>query len=140
MESPRHESAPVSPSGDCALYDTRDANWSTSPPLRANFNCHHREIKSAADLKATLRAGGYAWPGGYPLYFVTSDGAALSFESVRANLRDCLGAIDFPDRFEAEWRVVACDINWEDSELRCDHSGERIPAAYDDDSESESGQ
>jgi hypothetical protein len=28
------------------------------------------------------------------------------------------------------WRVVACDTNWEDGELYCDHSGERIESAY----------
>lgn len=28
------------------------------------------------------------------------------------------------------WRVAGCAVNWEDTELRCDHSGERIPAAY----------
>ena len=34
----------------------------------------------------------YAWPGGYPLYFVTSDGAALSFEAVLANWRNIVQA------------------------------------------------
>jgi hypothetical protein len=28
------------------------------------------------------------------------------------------------------WRVVACDTNWEDASLYCDHSGERIESAY----------
>lgn len=30
------------------------------------------------------------------------------------------------------WEVVACAVNWEDSELTCDHSGERIESAYAD--------
>lgn len=30
------------------------------------------------DLKAHLEADKYAWPGGYPLFFITSDGAARS--------------------------------------------------------------
>lgn len=117
-------------SGDGALYDTRAADWSRAAPLRANFNCHHSRIESAADLKATLRAGAYAWPGGYPLYFVTSDGAALSFESVRKELRSVLWSIK--NRVSDGWQVVACETNWEDSELVCDHSGARIPAAYGD--------
>ena len=68
---------------DGCLYDTRDPEWSKNPPLRANYAIHCGSIKSVADLKATLRAGGFAWPGGYPLYFVTSDGGALSFATVR---------------------------------------------------------
>jgi hypothetical protein len=27
----------------------------------------------------------YAWPGGYPRYFITNDGAALSYNAAREN-------------------------------------------------------
>lgn len=98
---------------------------------RANFSRHHTVIRSVADLKATLRAGPYAWPGRYPLYFLASDGAALSFESVRANFRETARAIW--DRLPNDgWRVGACEINYEDTDLYCAHSGARIPAAYGD--------
>jgi hypothetical protein len=30
-----------------------------------------------------LEAGPYAFPGGYPRFFITADGEALSFESAR---------------------------------------------------------
>lgn len=121
---------------DGALYDTRAADWSRAAPLRAVYRSHHRDIATTAQLRATLRAGAYAWPGGYPLYFITSDGAALSFDSVRAELGQVLRSI--AGRHSDGWRVVACDINYEDSDLRCDHSGERIPSANGDDSEVES--
>jgi hypothetical protein len=28
------------------------------------------------------------------------------------------------------WRVIGCDVNWEDPSLYCDHTGARIPSAY----------
>ena len=29
----------------------------------------------------------YAWPGGYPRYFITNDGVALSYDAARENRR-----------------------------------------------------
>ena len=111
---------------DGALYDTRVDGWHKLPPLRAGYRGGNRDIDSAHGLKAALRAGPYAWPGGYPMYFVTNGGCALSFESVLSRL--CLELASVaegdPDR------IVAVDVNWEDSYLYCDHSGERIKSAY----------
>jgi hypothetical protein len=87
-----------------------------------------RYINSVADLKAVLRNGAFAWPGGYPMYFLAGDGGALSFDSIRENLATVMAAIQAHD--SSGWRVVACDINYEDKELVCDHSGERIESAY----------
>lgn len=98
-------------------------------PLRRNYAHHHREITSVADLKATLRAGPVTWPGCYPLYFVTDDGAAISFATVREEFARIVGAMRDPhDR--SGWRVVGCDVNYEDGELLDAHTGERIPSAY----------
>lgn len=113
---------------DGALYDTRAANWSQKP-LRPNYARHHGRIESAADFKACLRASGFAWPGGYPLYFLTSDGAALSFAAARENAREIIAALNTGDK-RSGWHVCACEINWEDSSLVCDHSGKPIPSAY----------
>ena len=87
-------------------------------------------IQSISDFRTAMRNGPYAWPGGYPLYFITSDGAALSFKSARAERRNILEAIH--NRQNDGWRVVAMDINWEDADLVCDHSGELIETAYAD--------
>jgi hypothetical protein len=114
-------------STDGALYDKRLNNWSAQP-LRANYKRTLPRIKTVADLKATLRAGACAWPGGYPLYFICDDGAALSFDSVKDNLAEVICAIRHGLR--DGWRVVACQINYEDNDLTCEHSGESIPAAY----------
>ena len=87
-------------------------------------------IQTTTDLKNAIRSGSYAWPGGYPLFFITDDGAALSFDSVKANLRSVLWSIK--NKVNDGWRVVGCDANWENGELTCDHSGERIESAYCD--------
>jgi hypothetical protein len=115
---------------DGALYDTRVNRWHLGPALRQVYRRSYAEIDTTAQLRATLRAGPYAWPGGYPLYFVTDDGAALSFQTVRDELSQVLPAIQSGKK--DGWRVVACLINWEDSDLHDDHTGERIPPAYGD--------
>lgn len=79
-------------------------------------------------LKKQLRDGAFAWPGGYPLFFITSDGAALSFEAVKENFRSVIYAMR--NRQDDGWRVMGCDVNWEDPDLYCDHTGKRIESAY----------
>lgn len=118
---------------DGALYDTRDSDWANNP-VRPNYARHNTAIESSADLRATLRAGESTRLGCYPLYFITSDGAALSFDSVRSNLRLVLESIrDGARGYPSDgWRVEACAVNYEDSALLCDHSGESIPSAYSD--------
>lgn len=117
---------------DGALYDLRE--WvngiSGVNPLRPNYCRHHESIDSVADLKATLRAGPYVWPGGYPLYFATSDGAALCFKCARAEFRNIADSIVTDTR--DGWRIEHCGINWEDSSLMCDHCAEWIESAYGD--------
>ena len=120
---------------DGALHDTRDENWS-STPLRPNYRRHHTTITSVADLKATLRAGRYTSLGSYPLFFIAADGAALSFEAVRDEFRECINGRS--DYAIPGWCIVACDINYEDPDLYCAHSGDRIESAYADNANVES--
>ncbi len=114
---------------DGCLYRTDIKDWSRLPPLRANY-CHpHSEIKTVADLKATLRYGEFAWPGGYQIHCITSDGASLLFSTVRKELRSIVSAIR--DDYRASgWRVVATDINYEDADLTDAHTNEPIEPAY----------
>ncbi len=83
------------------------------------------------DLKNALRNGPYAWPGGYPCYFITSDGAALSFEAVRSEFRQVIRAIR--QGLNDGWRVVAVAINYEEPHLYCEHTGKLIESAYSED-------
>lgn len=87
------------------------------------------EIKTVFDFNKALDNGPYAWPGGYPLYFITADGAALDFQAATdesAQIRDAIIA----DDTAGGWRVMAMEINYEDTGLFCDHSGRKIECAY----------
>ena len=85
-----------------------------------------------ADQFSTDLKEPYAWPGGYPRFFVCSDGAALSFKTAQAQRWQIRHAIRTRDNMSG-WRVVGCTINWEDPALYCDHTGERIESAYAED-------
>lgn len=115
-------------SSDGGLYDTRVPNWHNLPPLRAIHTRHYQQIKNTLELRAVLRSGGFAWPGGYPLYFICADGAALNFKTVLANYKEVSRAVK--SRCADEWQVVAIAINYEDNELTDAHTGKPIEAAY----------
>lgn len=85
-----------------------------------------------SDFRRDIRKP-YAWPGGYPCYFVCDDGEALSFDSAKANRRLILESLRDGDN--DGWRIVAVAVNWEDSTLTCAHSGKAIESAYGEDSE-----
>lgn len=87
------------------------------------------KIKTACDFRRAFRSGPYAWPGGYPLFFITADGAALSFEAAQECRHEILQAIGHDDA-RSGWRIVAVEINYEDGELTCAHTGKPIPSAY----------
>lgn len=88
-------------------------------------------IKNVSDFRAAIRNGAYAWPGGYPLYFITFDGAALSFEAAKANKRLIIESI--ARHINDGWQIIGMDVNWEDKELVCDHTNQPIECAYDAD-------
>lgn len=71
----------------------------------------------------------YAWPGGYPLFYITKDAGALCPKCVNENL-ELLSDIDDP-----QWYIVGCEINYEDDNMYCDHCGEQIESAYGSDSD-----
>ena len=113
------------------LFDTRANGWSSTPPLRENYRRHHREIKNLADFKASIRAGGFAWPGGYPLYFVCGDGeSSLCFTCARDEFA---AIVSDWQTFGSSWRVAGVDINYDDSDLYCAHCSARIESAYAED-------
>lgn len=62
----------------------------------------------------------YAWPGGYPLFYLDAENNVLCPKCANKN-----------DEYTAQ--IVAQDCNWEDPSLYCDHCSERIESAYADD-------
>lgn len=96
---------------------------------------HHPEIKTGLEYRETLRAGPYAWPGGYPLILVCDDGAALCFDCGRSETRQVIRAIR--DKRRDGWRVIGVAIHWEGPDEECAHCGRAIPSAYGDPADDE---
>lgn len=88
----------------------------------------HTNIATSRQFLETLKNGPFTWPGFYPLFFITSDGAALSFEAARENAMQVARAIR--QESGCGWQVVACDVNWEDETLYCEHTNKKIKSAY----------
>jgi hypothetical protein len=95
------------------------------------------QISTTLEFKNALRAGPYAWPGGYPTFFVCDDGEALcckcawieAYEVMRAiNARNY--AISRAQSWKSDWPVVGADINYEDTSLYCANCNEQIESAY----------
>jgi hypothetical protein len=84
-------------------------------------------IATLASIKRALRDK-YAWPGGYPLYIVMADGEALSIDAARAEWRNiCHSTLH---GFRDGWQAAGVDVNWEDTDLTCAHTGAAIESAY----------
>lgn len=77
------------------------------------------------------RANAYAWPGGYPVYYVTTNGAALCPECVTKERAQILRSTH--ERSHDGWAIEGTDVNYEDASLYCDHCDTRIPSAYAED-------
>ena len=86
-------------------------------------------INNTKELKNALRAGPYAWPGGYPTFFIAADGEPLCHACVKGNYRLVLEEMRHPTRHD-QWRPIAVDINYEDEHLYCAHCEEKIESAY----------
>lgn len=71
--------------------------------------------------------------GGYEsnVYFITKDGGALSIQTVIAELP----FVDFSDEDDYQWFITGYEVNYENHDLYDDHTGELIPAAYEEETE-----
>lgn len=87
-------------------------------------------IKTVREFLDCLRQGPYA-DGGYPLFFLTSDGETLCPKCAREEVWQIARAVR--DKSRDGWRVEGHDANWEDPEMRCAHCNERIESAYAED-------
>jgi hypothetical protein len=85
-------------------------------------------MRNLTPVKQALRCK-YAWPGGYPLFLVMTDGAALSIEAARECWPQIVRA-HIDNDTQSGWLVAGVGINWEDVELTCAHSGKPIECAY----------
>jgi hypothetical protein len=83
---------------------------------------------SLATIKQTIRQP-YVWPGGYPLFFIMTDGEPLSVQSAKENFKQIAWA-HINKMHRDQWGIIGLMINWENAELVCSHSGEPIESAY----------
>lgn len=86
------------------------------------------------DVKQAIRQP-YAWPGGYPLFVLMADGEALSIDAAKTKWPQIVRSTLAGSR--DGWAAAAVDINWEDGELFCAHTGKRIESAYTEPEESD---
>ena len=71
----------------------------------------------------------YAWPGGYPVFYLTTDGGVLCAGNECANGTESIACSE--NCLEDDgWRVIAGDIHWEGEPLTCDHCNGEIESAY----------
>jgi hypothetical protein len=86
---------------------------------------------SAAEFKAELELGAYAWPGGYQRRFIMADGESLCFACAEAEAEEIRQAIE-DSELHSDWRAVACDIHWEGAAEQCSNCNKAIESAYGD--------
>lgn len=119
----------VSESGD--LFDTRRPDWHKLPPIRAGYSTHHRTITNGRELRATIRAGGAAWPGGYTVALHMNDGEMVSIDALSRD-RSALWHALWDIRNNPRGRIVGCDTYDEGPTVRCAYTNEDIASSYGD--------
>lgn len=87
-----------------------------------------RLIFTKADFRNALKYGRYSDEGG-ATFFVTADGGVLSFDAAEEEKDLIYDAIHRHDR-TGGWLVVGMDFNYDDDELYCSHSGEKIECPF----------
>jgi hypothetical protein len=104
-----------------------------SPVLvRKGYASPHRNINNVAQFKGTLRAGPYAWPGGYEFVFVCNDGASMCYKCAYDNAGLIMRAIH--DRDRSGWHITGMFLAGHDSEerLTCDNCNRLIQEDWRD--------
>ncbi len=70
----------------------------------------------------------YAWPGGYPVYTVMSDGELLCANCARANFRSIVASTK--NHEHDGWQAVGAEVYWEGESQSCGHCGNMLESAY----------
>lgn len=91
------------------------------PTVSARVASYHERVRPhVRQPDATLEA--YAWPGGYPLYYLTADNRG---HDVQVACPACA-----TKAHEYGCTVTHAEANWEDPDLICGNCNERIESAY----------
>lgn len=109
-----------------SLYDDRKPY--SFGPIREKFSWHYSRPESLSQVKATIRAGSFAWPGGYPLFLITQDCQPLCWQCAVKEFRQIVW--DHLNKCSTGWRIIGCEINYEDDNCFCCHCSKQIESAY----------
>jgi DNA-directed RNA polymerase subunit RPC12/RpoP len=74
------------------------------------------------------RLPAFAFPGGYPLYYLTADDGILCPDC--ANGDNGSEAQNPECQDDRQWRIVCADIHYEGEPITCDHCSAQIESAY----------
>lgn len=73
----------------------------------------------------------YAWPGGYPVFYLAADNGILCPDCANGeNGSECCGELDADCPSDDQWIIVAHDIHWEGEPIVCEHCDAQIQSAY----------
>jgi hypothetical protein len=72
----------------------------------------------------------YAWPGGYPILYITGDGGILCPACANGENGSEAANPDCAD--DPQWNVTAYDVYWEGPSESCAHCNADIKSAYGD--------
>lgn len=91
---------------------------------RLECKAHYSVIDNTRKLKALIREGRYAFPGGYAVIPYTSDGGILCLDCIKENISNCLWSIR--NSVSDGWRVVGLDTyhgEEDNGQVVCDNCG-----------------
>ena len=83
----------------------------------------HNRLADIIDSDGDLPT--WAWPGGYPMFYVDKECSTLCPDCANKSYHD-------PDEHE-QFRPIDYGINHEDPDMYCAQCGERIESAYAED-------
>jgi len=92
-------------------------------------------ITDKKTLAIAYKQGPYAFPGGYPLFLLLSDGETLCWKCFKSEYRSIQESVK--DQLQDGWNATAIDINYEDGDMYCAHCNDKIDSAYGETEEEE---
>lgn len=116
-------------SSDGNLYDTRVPDWHKKPPLHRDYCRTFLTIKTGAQLRATLRNGGAAWPGGDTVALYTRDGEMASIPALCADKLALWSAL-YDIRTKQSGRIVGSALYYEGPTMQCCYTNTDIESSY----------
>jgi hypothetical protein len=97
--------------------------------LRPKYAYTFRDIENSLQLRSTIRSGPYAWPGGYEMFLVTSDGGVLCFDCAKKEYRQL--AYSMRHKLHDGWLVDGCWV-YEEGEEWCCHCNKAFHSEEDE--------